>query len=196
MRIISIRDFIVEIEDLLPRDPCDTIVRRFDASPAVAQGRVVASGGSHEANSDKVSRDLAIEPSSGWADVIEPLHAAVSAAVSTILPNFPSLQVHPLGGTDYKIQMYPKGIGRFHWHFDALGPGTESRVLALIVYCNDVLTGGETAFHHQGIEIQPRAGRALLFPTAWTHMHCGRVPESGDKYVVSSFLQFQIDAPS
>ncbi len=53
--------------------------------------------------------------------------------------------------------------------------------------------GGETAFYHQAREIRPRAGHAILFPTAWTHMHCGRVPETVNKYVVTSFFEFQRD---
>lgn len=77
------------------------------------------------------------------------------------------------------------------WHVDALGPLTQARLLALILYLNDVEEGGETAFHYQGQEFRPRAGSAILFPTAWTHMHCGRVPRSGNKYVITTFFQYQ-----
>jgi len=34
----------------------------------------------------------------------------------------------------------------------------------------------------------------LFFPTFWTHLHCGEVPKSGDKYVISSFVRFAIPA--
>jgi hypothetical protein len=35
-------------------------------------------------------------------------------------------------------------------------------------------------------------GDAAFFPTFWTHMHCGEIPKSEDKYVVSSFVTFTI----
>jgi hypothetical protein len=40
--------------------------------------------------------------------------------------------------------------------------------------------------------VKPVAGDALFFPPFWTHMHCGEVPRSEDKYVISSFVSFVI----
>jgi hypothetical protein len=50
--------------------------------------------------------------------------------------------------------------------------------------------GGETALHRQSLKIKPLAGDALFYPPFWTHMRCGEIPRSGDKYVISSFLRF------
>jgi hypothetical protein len=111
-----------------------------------------------------------------------------------VTAQFPSLQVFPLWWTGYKIQHYKKNEGHFKWHFDALGPGAWDRQLAMIIYLNSVEDGGETCFHRQNLRVKPVAGNALFFPTFWTHMHCGEIPRSEDKYVISSFVSFAIPA--
>lgn len=193
MRLLGVHHFIAHVEALLDPVLCAEIVKRFQNDPRVREGEVFHSDRGAERNSDKVSRDLLIPSDGEWSGVCRRVHEAVVAALEEIVPHFPSLQVYPLVGTGYKIQMYPRGCGRFAWHFDALGPRTQSRILALVLYLNDVREGGETAFHYQGIEVVPRTGYGIFFPTAWTHMHCSKVPESGDKFVISSFFSFQIE---
>jgi hypothetical protein len=62
----------------------------------------------------------------------------------------------------------------------------------MVIIPNSVAAGGETCFHRQNLKVKPVAGDALFFPTFWTHMHCGEIPRSEDKYIVSSFLCFDI----
>jgi hypothetical protein len=190
MRIVSDRDFIVHFEDLLPTAVCREIVERFESSSATRTGRVFHVDDGDTRSDDKLSLDLPIPEAGEWADLHRTIHEAVSRAVGEILPRYPSLQIDPLGGTGYKIQKYARGEGHFTWHVDGFGPMAEHRLLALVLYLNDVERGGETEFHHQDVAIRPRTGDALLFPTAWTHMHRGRIPESNDKYVISSFFEF------
>jgi hypothetical protein len=190
MRIVSDRDFIIEIEDVLDAGTCAALVAAFDASPDVRDGRVFHMDRGEETSPDKVSFDWTIPTDGPFAALHECVHRAVSEAILAILPGYPGLQIDALGSTGYKIQKYRRGEGHFTWHVDAFGPLAESRLLALVLYLNDVEQGGETEFHHQARRIRPRAGRAVLFPTAWTHMHRGNVPESGDKYVISSFFEF------
>jgi hypothetical protein len=63
-----------------------------------------------------------------------------------------------------------------------------SRVIAVLVYVNDVEEGGETVFLNQGVAVKPRCGRIILFPCSFTHVHAGRSPLSGAKYVVANFI--------
>jgi len=93
--------------------------------------------------------------------------------------------------TGYKIQMYPRQEGYFRWHADSVGKGAQSRVAAMVLYLNDVDSGGETEFFHQQVKIPPRAGNLLIFPAGWNYMHCGQVPLSADKYVISSFIKIR-----
>ena len=57
------------------------------------------------------------------------------------------------------------------------------RVVASIVYLNDVKKGGETEFYHQNVKVKPKQGRLVLFPAFYTHLHKGHKPISNDKYI-------------
>jgi hypothetical protein len=82
------------------------------------------------------------------------------------------------------------GTEHHAWHMDEGQEGTcrPRRVIAILIYLNEVAQGGETVFLNQGRAVKPKCGRVLFFPTAFTHVHSGRRPVSGKKYVVTNFL--------
>ena len=89
--------------------------------------------------------------------------------------------------TGYQIQKTPTN-GQYIWHYDGDKPSIRNRSLVFIWYLNDNFTGGNTAFKHQSIKIEPKAGRFLIFPPFWTHVHCGLPVTSGDKYIVTGWI--------
>jgi len=195
MEIVTAGDCIFYVRELISKNLCRTIIENYERDPLKHPGHTVGSRGEKKSYDDvKVSTDLGIENQGAWAAIHNELHAAVSHVVVSIAAQFPSLQVWPLQCTGYKIQHYKRNEGQFKWHFDALGPGAWERQLAVIIYLNSVDEGGETSFHRQNLKVKPVAGDAVFFPTFWTHMHCGEIPKSGDKYVISSFVSFAIPA--
>jgi len=195
MEIVVTGDCIFYVKDLLPKDLCRTVIENYEGDPRRRPGCTVGSRGEKRSCDDaKVSTDLGIDTEGVWTAIHEQLHQAVSLVVASIAAQFPSLQVWPLRCTGYKIQHYRKNEGHFKWHFDALGPGAWERQLAMVIFLNSVAAGGETCFHRQNLKVKPVAGDAVFFPTFWTHMHCGEIPRSEDKYIVSSFLCFDIPA--
>ncbi len=50
--------------------------------------------------------------------------------------------------------------------------------------------GGQTEFKYQDIQIQPEAGKLLLFPPFWTHLHRGKLLQSGQKYIATTWVVF------
>jgi len=193
MEILPAIECIFYVKELLPQELCREIIAKFERDPSRHPGYTIGScGEKNTADPVKVSTDLGIPREGIWTKVHDELHGTVSRAVASIAAQFPSLQVWPLRTTGYKIQHYTKSAGYFRWHFDALGPGAWERQLAMIIYLNSVRQGGETCFHRQNLQFRPVAGDALFFPTFWTHMHCGETPRSEDKYIVSSFVCFDI----
>lgn len=193
MEIFTRNDNIFYVKDLLSQELCHRCIELYERDPRKHPGHTTSAGGAKQLEVDvKVSTDLAVETDGIWAPVFIELHSAVTAVVQSIAAQFPSLQVSPLQCTGYKIQHYKKNQGHFKWHLDAFGPGGWDRQLAVIIYLNSVENGGETCFHRQDLKIKPVAGDALFFPPFWTHMHCGEIPRSGDKYVISSFIRFAI----
>jgi len=195
MEILTPADCIFYVKGLLSQQLCRSIIADYERDPRKHRGYTVGSRGERRAHDEvKVSTDLEITSEAPWAAVHEQLHSAVSQVVLSVAAQFPSLQVWPLRCTGYKIQHYRRDEGHFKWHFDALGPGAWERQLAMVLYLNSVQQGGETCFHRQNLRLKPVAGDAVFFPTFWTHMHCGEMPRSEDKYIVSSFVHFVLPA--
>jgi 2OG-Fe(II) oxygenase superfamily len=191
MEIFARDDCIFYVKELISQDLCHTFIERYEDDPRKHPGYTASAGGERQLEVNvKVSTDLDVETDGIWTAAFAELHSAVTTVILSIAAQFPALQVSPLQCTGYKIQHYRKNEGHFKWHFDALGPGAWDRQLAVIIYLNSVADGGETSFHRQNQKIKPVAGDAVFFPTFWTHLHCGEIPKSGDKYVISSFVRF------
>jgi hypothetical protein len=193
MEISSSEHFVFYVKELISTDLCRTIIELYSRDSRKRPGHTASVYGDRQLEPDvKVSTDLDIEPDGVWSAAFAELHPAITRVVLSIAEHFPSLKVAPLRSTGYKIQHYRKAEGQFKWHFDAFGPGGWDRQLAVIVYLNSVEAGGETSFYRQKLQFKPVAGDALFFPTFWTHMHCGEIPLSQDKYVISSFIRFEL----
>lgn len=194
MEIVAAAECIFQVRELISQELCRQLIGHYERDPRKRAGRTVGSRGERGSHDVKISTDLEIPQDGVWAAAHAELHGAVSQAVLAVVAQFPSLQVLPLSWTGYKLQHYRRNEGYFQWHFDALGPGGWERQLAMVIYLNSVAEGGETCFHRQNLKVKPVAGHALLFPTFWTHMHCGEIPRSEDKYILSSFVSFRVPA--
>jgi hypothetical protein len=88
-----------------------------------------------------------------------------------------------------KIQRTEIGQGYHVWHNDDGARANNSRILAFVMYLNDVEEGGETEFLYLSKRIKPKAGRLLLFPTGFTHTHRGNPPISNTKYIFTGWVE-------
>ncbi|HIV73289.1 MAG TPA: 2OG-Fe(II) oxygenase [Candidatus Aquabacterium excrementipullorum] len=189
--ILFDQDFIVLYQGLEPA-LCRAVVDRFDQDKGKQRGRIGGSAKDAFYEDDaKISWDLEILNEGPWRDIFQAIHPGIQACLAEYLSRSPILRSFNLQATGYKIQMYPRNEGRFRWHADSVGQGAGDRVVAMVLYLNDVAKGGETEFFHQGVKISPRAGHLVLFPAGWNYMHCGHVPESGDKYIISTFIRIK-----
>jgi hypothetical protein len=195
MQIVPAADSIFYVKDLISKDLCRDIIGIYERDTRRKPGYVIRGRGEKEiTDAIKVSTDLVITEGGEWAAAFGELNRNVNGALQQIVAQVPALQLWPVWWTGYKIQHYRKNEGYFKWHFDAIGPGTWERQLAMVIYLNSVEDGGETSFHRQDIEVKPIVGDAVIFPTFWTHAHCGQIPRSEDKYIISSFVSFAIPA--
>ncbi len=76
------------------------------------------------------------------------------------------------------------------WHSDADGWMNGRRIIVVTLYLNTVEEGGETEFLYQQKRILPTQGTLVLFPAGWTHTHRGNPPLKGDKYILTTWLEF------
>jgi hypothetical protein len=63
-------------------------------------------------------------------------------------------------------------------------------MLVITLYLNTVEEGGETEFLYQSSRISPVQGTLSISPAAWTHTHRGNPPLKGNKYIITTWLEF------
>ena len=88
-----------------------------------------------------------------------------------------------------KIQKTLPGEGFHSWHCENDTIENGKRLLGTMLYLNDVEDGGETEFLYQHKRFKPEAGKLLIWPAAWTHLHRGNPPLKGEKYIITSWIE-------
>ena len=98
-----------------------------------------------------------------------------------------SLFVMPI----FNIQRYAPGEGFKQWHCDwtISAEATEPvhRVLAWILYCNDIDLAGTEFFWQEHYEPAER-GKLIIFPAGPSHIHRGRVNDIGTKTIATGWI--------
>jgi hypothetical protein len=95
---------------------------------------------------------------------------------------------------NFMVQRYIKNEGKYIYHDD----GTinfdkkEYRTITYIWYLNTVDEGGETVFWNDH-KIKPEKGKLVLFPASWTFPHCGKIPISSNKYIITGWIYQKIN---
>ncbi len=171
--------------------------RRVDLQrPGVAFGPEGEAGG----DPAKISTDIslvAIDRSDPEAFALaEVIQRGVGAALERYLQERPLLRdccpdqelfVNPI----FNLQRYAPGEGFKRWHCDwtISDEATEPvhRVLAWILYCDDVPDGG-TEFHWQGHHEPAVRGKLVIFPAGPSHIHRGRVSHTHSKTIATGWI--------
>jgi len=89
----------------------------------------------------------------------------------------------------FKIQKYNPNECYSKLHCESMGSDLD-RVLAWMIYLNDVTEGGETEFPSQDKKFQPRCGDLLIWPAHFTHPHRGIASKTQVKYIVTGWTVY------
>jgi len=90
----------------------------------------------------------------------------------------------------YKIQCTKPGGGYHVWHCEDSGINYSRRIGVYILYLNDVEEGGETEFLYLSKRVKAVKGRLIVFPPNFPWSHRGNAPLTGDKYIMTGWLEF------
>jgi hypothetical protein len=91
---------------------------------------------------------------------------------------------------EIKIQKTLPTEGYHVWHCEDAGLTNSNRILAWMIYLNDVKEGGETEFLYQSMRVAPKKGTLVIWPAGFSHMHRGNPPLSGEKYIMTGWFQY------
>ena len=92
-----------------------------------------------------------------------------------------------------KVQRTNPGEGYHVWHCEHANSLSSSRAAAYTIYLNTVDSGGETEFLEQHLRIPSLQGSVCIFPSSYTHLHRGNPPLFGEKYIVTGWLEFNME---
>lgn len=86
-------------------------------------------------------------------------------------------------------QTQPSG-GYHVWHYESDSIEHRQKVAVWSVYLNTVDEGGETEFLHQHKRYKPNQGDLLIWPAGFTHTHRGNPPLSGEKFLLTGWIEY------
>lgn len=186
---IAPQSFIYIVDDAISANDCVQITKRFEAN--VEQQYPGRIGGQQQlAQEVKKSTDLRISGRDDWQDIDELFRASMQKAIKSLSALHPFFSANRFKDAGYNLQRTQAGE-YYHWHLDAGAGELSQRVLVAIWYLNDVAgPGGTTDFYHQNLSIRPEAGRLVLFPPFWTHLHQNATLEAGVKYISTTWLSY------
>lgn len=208
--------FIRAYPDTLGRDGCERLLALYDREArAQRQGLTGGANGAGMYNpAFKRCRELSIGPET-YPEAVQMLGPSLLKSFGRYAEDVPSFSMlqesNPLRDTGYLLQVYQpgkipfaKGGDGFGWHCDAFNPVSNARVLAVILYLNDVAEGGETQFSawradglprttadEEMLAVRPEAGTAIWFPPGFEFEHRGCTPRSSRKAIITSFIVYR-----
>ena len=90
------------------------------------------------------------------------------------------------GVGDWRFKHFPPGYCFQDWHQEH-SVENSLRIACILVYLSDHDCG--TEFLATGETIKSVKGRAIMFPTSWTHTHRGQLcPENKSRYIMSAYV--------
>ena len=94
----------------------------------------------------------------------------------------------------FNIQKYSSGDHFSRLHSERTSINTLHRLFAWMTYLNDVNeeNGGTTDFDSYKIKVKPEQGKTLIWPTEWTHAHYGSILKSGEKFIITGWIDFKV----
>jgi hypothetical protein len=90
---------------------------------------------------------------------------------------------------DLKFQKSQPGEAFHGWHYENTKRLVADRRLVFQLYLNDVEEGGETEFLYYPKRIKATQGKLIIWPATFTHTHRGNTPLTGDKYIITSWVE-------
>jgi len=186
---VAPQSFIYAVDDAISSENCAAMIKKFEACPEQQYtGRI----GTHQQVAEQVkkSTDLRISGREDWTEFDQLFRESMARAIKSLSALHPFFSANRFKDMGYNLQRTREGE-YYHWHLDTGAGEMGQRVLVALWYLNDVPgPGGATEFYHQNLSIQPKAGRLVLFPPFWTHLHQNSMLEKGVKYISTTWLSY------
>lgn len=183
-----IEDFILCDEAKVPEEICKGLIRDFENNSTFHKEGSFGIGKINpkykKCTEVYLYDDLAEE-------IFEVFGDYLISSVEKYQETYPSVNIMDAWGVCpiFKIQRYKPGEGYFAEHSEH-SKINSTRVLAWMIYLNDVRDGGYTEFPNQNKKFQPRVGDTLIWPAYFTHSHRGITSHTETKYIMTGWFDY------
>jgi len=189
--------YLVEIEDALSPQLCNSLIEKFNhvifsERQKVDQLSICYRDGKKLCTACNCTRlnlmehPIFTEEIFQVANISNQLFAQYKQITDSVPIQFPTKYTFE----SIKIKRYlPNTDQQFKMHIDADSWNMSKRFLAIIFYLNDGFEGGETTFIKHRKTITPKQGKCVIFPPYWPWLHKAEQVE-GDcsKYFMGTYL--------
>ena len=182
-------DFILVLEHFVPKNKCDDLIKKFESSPEKMKEGTIGLK-----NIIDHSKKKCLESFFNFDDINQRtlVNEYLPFAIEKYKEKYSFIyKLYPFDICPfYKLQKYYPTEVFNYLHCENDSPFS-SRVLAWMIYLNDVTDDGYTEFPNQGKKFQPRAGDLLIWPAFFTHPHRGIASKTQTKYIVTGWCDYQ-----
>ena len=177
-------NYVRYYDDVLTKKLCKEFIDRFENSSSEYETH---------SNDTMSFTQINLNQNKTWHQYIQPLAhffrnciAQYKEDCNIVDGMFPSRY----GFEEFRLKRYlPNDIDEFRNHVDVNNYANARRFLVFFLYLDDN-EKGHTTFPQSNISVQPKAGRMLMFPPMWTHLHAGTKPVDKPKYIIGSYLHY------
>lgn len=189
--------FIHTIDNALPKAACESLIEQFEKSPELQSAGHAAGDdglpGIHDTikQSTDISLDFNYQFIPGW-EAVGDLNNALNSCINLYKEKYHTVDQIASWKCDrwWNIQRYKPGEGYYEWHCEAAGLNSNNRIMAWMVYLNDVQEGGGTEFNYDMPNLKPKQGSLTIWPAFWTHYHRGIVAPKETKYIATGWYVY------
>jgi hypothetical protein len=168
-------DFIGVWDNVVEDDFCDFIKKTLDESTQIIP------------RSNTSVKDTQLDIAAFNPSIAAHIMCAVRECLLEYLEWYPYLKNFNYHSTTCLLQKTEPTEGYHDWHSESNNIACANRTLVWSVYFNDINDSGETEFLYQKRKVKPKAGRILIFPGSFTHLHRGNPPYEA-KYIATGWL--------
>lgn len=165
----------------------------FDSLPEITQA-VYQSGAYQDGRHQFDESALGRRDDSLFLNLVSPDLSGITYSIlqegfNEYTKEYPTLRTSKISTVDVKMQRTPPGGGYHIWHDERCEWGVDHRQVVWMIYLNDMPEGeAETEFYYQKLRVNPKAGRLVLWPAAYTHVHRGNIVFSQNKYILTGWF--------
>jgi len=171
---------------------CKEMIRFFDENKKLQKDGVITSG---KYTATKKTTDIPVNPNDLKNDKYKCFNKYIDELYKCFNDyklQWPFLKnmVKDVDIGSFNLQKYSKGDHFSQVHTERADLRTSNRLFAWMTYLDNVENGGTTNFLHYGIKIKPEIGKTLIWPAEWTHAHSGEILNSGEKHIITGWMNF------